>query len=233
ILCARAGALSQYAFCPVRFERTVPVPSDHTFLIASSGIAAHKTSNALDSYNRVASLAHAAFAQWRAVSGCAETTLGAAARAFRGGFDDTQAALGAAMERAPRGSFDAGEMTERLVQFVMESEEIVLAAGDALAEGRLGDLGVLVDRSMANAERMLHNQVKETVFLARRARELGATAASAFGAGFGGSVWALVPRSAADEFTRQLMSDYAAWSGRRPTGAEFFLTDAGPSVRQV
>jgi galactokinase len=36
--------------------------------------------------------------------------------------------------------------------------------------------------------------------LARAAREHGALAASSFGAGFGGSVWALVDRDAADDF---------------------------------
>ena len=44
--------------------------------------------------------------------------------------------------------------------------------------------GSLVDRSMALATTALGNQVPETIYLARRARELGAVAASAFGAGF-------------------------------------------------
>jgi len=39
----------------------------------------------------------------------------------------------------------------------------------------------------------LGNQIPQTIFLAKTARQLGAVAASAFGAGFGGSVWALVP----------------------------------------
>ena len=55
--------------------------------------------------------------------------------------------------------------------------------------------GDLVDRSQQLAERRLGNQVPETIELARSARELGARAASAFGAGFGGSVWALVSRA--------------------------------------
>ena len=52
----------------------------------------------------------------------------------------------------------------------------------------------LVDQSQAATEQLLGNQVPETVWLAREARGLGAIAASAFGAGFGGSVWALVAR---------------------------------------
>jgi galactokinase len=38
ILCSRAGALVQYAFAPVRFERNVPLPADHVFVIGGSGV---------------------------------------------------------------------------------------------------------------------------------------------------------------------------------------------------
>jgi len=64
----------------------------------------------------------------------------------------------------------------------------------------LGDgaaLGGLVDRSQELTTTHLRNQVPETIFLAKAAREEGAIAASAFGAGFGGSVWALVPKEGA------------------------------------
>ncbi len=54
----------------------------------------------------------------------------------------------------------------------------------------------MAERSQEAAERWLGNQIPETIALARLARHVGATAASAFGAGFGGSVWALVPGGA-------------------------------------
>jgi len=54
--------------------------------------------------------------------------------------------------------------------------------------GTWDKIGVLIDRSQDGAERLLGNQVPETIALARLARDLGAVAASAFGAGFGGSV---------------------------------------------
>jgi galactokinase len=56
--------------------------------------------------------------------------------------------------------------------------------------------------SQAEAKSLLDNQVPETVALARSARELGAFAACSFGAGFGGSVWALVDRDA-EAFARR------------------------------
>ena len=50
------------------------------------------------------------------------------------------------------------------------------------------------------AETLLGNQIAETIFLTDGARTSGAVASSAFGAGFGGSVWAIVPSNSAEEF---------------------------------
>ena len=57
-------------------------------------------------------------------------------------------------------------------------------------------LGDLSAESQADAETLLDNQVQETVELVASARRLGAFASSSFGAGFGGSVWALVHQDA-------------------------------------
>jgi galactokinase len=91
---------------------------------------------------------------------------------------------------------------------------------------------VLVDRSMQNAETMLHNQIPETIFLARTAREMGAIAASAFGAGFGGSVWALIRRAAASDFAARLSAEYRSAFPDR-TAAEVFVTRAGTPARTL
>jgi galactokinase len=59
---------------------------------------------------------------------------------------------------------------------------------------------------------LLKNQLPETNALVAMARDQGAFAASAFGAGFGGSVWALVdPQElglSADEFGDRWLSEY-------------------------
>ena len=60
-------------------------------------------------------------------------------------------------------------------------------------KGRSTRSATLVDRVAASwPSELLENQVPQTIGLARSARQCGAAAASAFGAGFGGSVWALV-----------------------------------------
>jgi galactokinase len=97
----------------------------------------------------------------------------------------------------------------------------------ALERGDLAALGEAVDRSQRAAERFLGNQVPETIELARSARALGARAASAFGGGYGGSVWALVDSSDAGAFRSAWESIYHR---RFPEtrGDEFFITGAGP-----
>jgi galactokinase len=51
ILCCRPATLSQFRFAPVTLERNVPMPPDHVFVVAFSGVLAEKTGAALDTYN--------------------------------------------------------------------------------------------------------------------------------------------------------------------------------------
>jgi galactokinase len=124
--------------------------------------------------------------------------------------------------------FTASFMVARLEQFTEETVAIIPAACDALARGALAEFGLLVDRSQRLVEDKLGNQIPETVALQRQARALGAMAASAFGAGFGGSVWALVPRHGAEAFLATWKSAYAEAHPEHTSTAEFFLSDAGP-----
>jgi galactokinase len=222
ILCAESDALVQYSFCPVRHERTIPLPRDCAFIIASSGVTAEKSGAALDRYNRLATLAHTGVDRLRDATGVASPSLADAVRA-----------LGATAR--DRRSLDTllGDATlgERVWQFAVESEELIPAAADALDAGNLTLLGDVVDRSMQNATDHLHNQIDETVFLARRARALGAIAASAFGAGFGGSVWALARRAEADAMARELAAEYARAYPASSRGPEVFVTAAAGGAR--
>ena len=71
----------------------------------------------------------------------------------------------------------------------------------------------------------------ETNFLQKSARELGAIAASAFGAGFGGSVWAMVPNERAAEFIEAWRSAYAADFPEPAARSEFFAAHPGPAAK--
>jgi galactokinase len=121
----------------------------------------------------------------------------------------------------------------RFNQFFEETEEIVPAAAERLAAADYDGFGAIVDRSQALAEQLLGNQVPQTIDLARTARALGALAASAFGGGFGGSVWALVRAADVDAFIEKWSSAYRSAHPEAAARAVFFSTTAGPAAREL
>ena len=233
ILCSRAGALVQYAFAPVRFERTVPLPDDHVFVIGASGVLAEKTGAALELYNRQARRVFALLDRWRAATGRDDATLGAALASSPNALDRLRDIVRHPTRAAESDSFEVTDLITRLDQFAIEALKIIPAAGDALERGDLTTLGDLVDRSQRGAELLLGNQVPETFHLARSARSLGAVAASAFGAGFGGSVWALVPKVEANRFMQCWQESYENRFPEPARRATFFMSAAGPAAMRV
>jgi galactokinase len=236
ILCARARTLVQYAFCPVRLERSVPFPKDHVLVVATSGVAAEKTRATRDRYNRLSTMVREILDRWQGTTGERHLSLAAAIDASPDAADRIGEMLRAEAE-ASRGSdetsarrSDAVARLARFEQFLLESNRLIAAAADALEHGDLGKLGTIVDQSQQAAEELLGNQIPETRFLARSARELGAVAASAFGAGFGGSVWALVTEGDAGAFQARWAESYASSFPAAAQKAETLATRAGPGA---
>ena len=221
------GSLVRYGFKPAVREGVVPLPAGHVFVVGASGVVAEKTRAAKEKYNRVSLAATALVQQWNAMNPAPAASLAAAVRSS----PDAGERLAASIR--PTDLFDRRTLLDRLDVFVAESEQIIPAAAVALAGGRVSDMGEWVDRSQANAERMLGNQVPQTAVLAASARRLGAAAASSFGAGFGGSVWALVAESTADAFSRRWAEDYATAFPNEAKTARFFQTRAGPPASRV
>jgi len=220
MLCCRAGELSQYQFCPVRHERQVPLPGDYRFVVAVSGVVAEKTGAARETYNRASLAARNVLSLWNDATGRHDATLRAAVQSAPDAAARVRAILSAA----------APEAQPRFDQFVEETFEIIPAVSDRLATGRVEDISDLVARSQAGAERGLRNQVPETIFLVRSARELGTVAASAFGAGFGGSVWALTRTALVREFCANWRQRYASAFPQHADRCQFFATRSGPAA---
>jgi len=229
ILCCRASTLSQYRFAPVHFERDVPMPGRHVFAVAFSGVLAEKTGAALATYNRASRAASRVLQIWRDAGGRPAPTLEAAVTGCDGAVDRIREAIAASGDT----EFGADLLRTRFDQFVLESRTIVPGAGDALRDGDLTRFGALVDRSQEAAGAWLGNQVPETACLAREARRLGAAAASAFGAGFGGSVWALVAGDASGEFLREWRLAYERAHPEAAARAVFFETSPGPAALRI
>ncbi len=228
ILCSRAGFLRQYSYCPIRLEQEIPVPEKHVFVLAVSGVKAKKTGNSRDSYNRASLATRKILDLWRRATGRNDESLAAALSS------NPDAAT--RLREIARNSADSGisvdSLLNRLGHFAAESNEIVPAAAEALARNDMVTAGALVDRSQLLAETLLGNQTPETVELAHLARMLGADAASAFGAGFGGSVWALVPSARAEEFRNAWASRYLQRFPARAEASQFLITGAGPRLIQ-
>jgi galactokinase len=221
ILCGRPNTIMQFAYCPVRFERALPMPPGNTFVIAASGVVSEKTGEAREKYNRASRLAAEAAGLWRQRTGRSDPHLAAVVRSDPG-----------AAERL-RDLLTDPELAARARQFLLENEEVIPAAGRALESGDIAEFGRQVDRSQWGTEHLLGNQVPETIELAAAARRLGAAAASAFGAGFGGGVWALAGSSEADGFLHAWREAYLQRFPQHVGAAQFFVTAAGPAAFRV
>jgi galactokinase len=240
IVLSLPGAWSCYRYHPVERLRAIALPETLTLVVATSGVAAAKTGGARDRYNRAADLvaelvALATVRRPELQFGQTEdpqrqfgrsTTLADVLDSSPDAVDHLRAA--AASQASSR--FAGGDLIRRLDHFLEEDRRLLPAALDAIDAGDWNRFGTLVDRSQVAAETLLGNQVPETITLQRLARELGATAASAFGAGFGGSVWALVPADAAGEFARRVMEKFAAAHREAAGRATYFVTRPAPGV---
>ncbi|HEX2165918.1 MAG TPA: galactokinase family protein [Longimicrobiales bacterium] len=226
ILCARPGRLVQYRYAPVRFEGEVLLPAGWTFAIASSGVRAEKAGGAMTRYNELSAATRRLVQLWQAAGAGGEDTLGGIVTQH----PDASLQMREIVRRdAPA---EAEMLLTRLAQFVAESEDIVPGASAALGRGDIRGFGEFVRRSQHCAVQALRNQIPETMHLVETALTSGAAAASAFGAGFGGSVWALVR----EEGARDVLSTWrAAYVSRFPQwndSSEFFIsTAAAPAAR--
>ncbi|GAA2183759.1 galactokinase family protein [Brooklawnia cerclae] len=197
MLCSEPDRLGLFSFAPPRLVERVPLADDLAFVVAISGVRAEKTGSAREAYNQASSGAAEILRRWNQATGRSDDSLAQAV----GSGDD-------AGERLERLVADDDRLTGRLAQFVHESAELVPGAAHALAAADLDEFGRLAAASQRWAAEGLVNQVPETRALVELAGGLGAHAASSFGAGFGGSVWALVGATDAPGFSRAWLGAY-------------------------
>ena len=252
MLTSEEGQISYAEFDPMRLLDRVALPPEWSFVVAVSGVLAEKTGAAQVLYNRGPELLGDLVARWNRETGRADATVQAALRSLVG--EDLEAPLleGVDLTHAPgpggaptdsplahderlapllRLAGDGAER-DRLDQFLLESAVLVPRAHTALRDGDLDAFAAATATSQRLAETHLRNQVPQTITLADSAVQLGARAASAFGAGFGGSVWALVPTADADGFAEQWRECYRRTEGA-PETASTLVTRPGAPGRRV
>ncbi len=214
ILLSRAGRLNQWSFAPFQRVGTVVWPEDLVLTVGVSGVLAEKSAAARGLFNRVAERARAAVTAWNHASGRDDASIGAAILSC-----DARTILAAIADP---------DLRRRAEQTVIETTEIIPAAVIALEAGDVSRFGALTARSQALAETHLLNQVPETIALVALAKDQGAVAASAFGAGFGGAVWAAFPRGGdrADAW----LSAYRRLFPQHADGAHLHRITPGPGA---
>jgi galactokinase len=230
ILCSAAGRLKMYSYCPVRLEQTVVLPDEYIFAIASSGVVAEKTGAAREKYNDASGLARRVLETWNRHTNRSDPTLASAAARISA--DAKRGDTAISFETALRQETDGEELIRRLSHFVLE-DLAVRVSMKLFTDGQVERLGNFVDESQRGAEDLLGNQTEQTAFLQRVARELDAAAASAFGAGFGGSVWALVWAETAPAFLKNWAEVYRREMPEHAAKAAYFLTMPGRAACRV
>ena len=229
ILCGAPERLGMFAWAPPRFERWVPWNPAHVFAIAVSGVVASKAGAVRGQYNRTARTVAHLLRTWNLRTHRHDPTLGEAMRSSATAYER----LHQLVATDATAEFTAPHLRRRLAQFREETDDYVPGAAEALANGDLVAFGSFVRHSQLAAEDALENQVPETRMLARSAIEQGAIAASAFGAGFGGSVWAMIPAVEADAFIARWRAAYNSASPQIAARASWFTTRPAPPALEI
>jgi galactokinase len=223
IVCGKPGHLSAWTFVPPEHVADVALPEDWRLVIASSGVAARKTGAARDAYNDLAVGVRTLLDLWNGHE--------PPAKSLRAGLTSSPDAADRLRELLPAEATARVRLAARLTQFVNEDARVTEAVR-ALRSGDGSTLADLAQGSQEDATQLLRNQTPETSALVELARGLGAHAASSFGAGFGGSVWALVAQEEASSFPARWLSEYRSRVGGHDA-AMTFEAQPGPPLTWV
>jgi galactokinase len=226
ILTCQGGRVSAFAYVPVVHQGDAAMPEDWRFLVVSSGIEADKAGAARDRYNRASLATRALLDLWTREYGPART-LAAVLASSPQAEDDLRHLIA----RSAHPDFSSDELSRRLSHFGAEDARVP-AALSAFQDEDADRVRDLAADSQRDAERWLGNQIPETSALVRLARESGALAATSFGAGFGGSVWALVRSAEAPGVEEQTVGRYRAL--HPATGpVTSFVVRPGPALLEL
>lgn len=226
ILNARQGRLSLFSFCPALLLSEIAWPRAWRLVVAFSGVRAEKTREALGKYNLVSRRVYDAVDLLNQSFGTRYATL-------REAVDHGAGLKGTAwlktLEAAP-GNRAAG-LADRVRQFILEDRSYLPQAVAGLRERDLRAFGEMLSASHRASRKYLWNIAPEIDALARSALRLGAAGASGFGAGFGGSIVAVVPAESAESFATKWRERYIARFPGRAKEAAFFIASPGPGIQ--
>lgn len=188
-------------YCPTEVIEKIKMPEDHLVVVGYSGKKAEKTKEAMLKYNRLSEEAAAAVKQLNKIN---RTKFDLLRDFFQGYLPGEKADL--AYEQLS-GVKDGSRLAQRAYQFFRETE-VTEQAVSALVDRDISDFGKLINESHDLSKKYLRNIVAEVDWLQQSANELGALGATGFGAGFGGSCYAVIPEDQLDVFILKWKEKY-------------------------
>ena len=233
ILNARSSCLSLYRFAPTSWRADIAWPEDWVLAVCFSGVRAEKTREALEKYNRLSLRSRAAIDGYNSLKGTAFATLReladqgereGRARGGAGASGDPVPPEVARVLRDVPAPDEAWDLEGRLRQFCLEDRLFIPRGVTALVARDGGAFGETISASHEASARFLANIVEEIDWLRRSAVGHGAWGASGFGAGFGGSAYAVLPASGAPAFLERWREGYLERFPERDRESWFLLT---------
>jgi galactokinase len=129
-------------------------------------------------------------------------------------FNEINSLRDVSLDQLENADFQADPLACKRCRFIIEENERVLKACVALAEGRLDELGSLINASHDGLQNEYEVSCRELDFLVNSARQFTTVLGSRMmGGGFGGCTINLVKKAAVDEIIGQLTPAYLAFSG--------------------
>ncbi len=201
ILLGERNRLLYCRYCPTEVIEKVDMPQGYMIAVAYSGKKAEKTKEAMLKYNRLSEEASAAVGRLNEINRTDFSLL-------RDFFQELPAHERAGMAYEQLSDIPDGvRLAERAYQFFKETC-ITAQAVKCLKEGQIKEFGTLINESHDLSKNYLKNIVPEIDFLQRSANNAGAAGATGFGAGFGGSCYAIVRESHFTDFIEKWKEEY-------------------------
>jgi galactokinase len=226
ILNCRAGRLSLFSYAPTIFKAEMQWPGEWSLVVAFSGIRAEKTGQALEKYNLAARRAALAVEAYNRQFGTALRNLGEIVGHNR---DRPDARLLQNIERSDPEHTHL-DLAGRVRHFLLEEGRYIPGAIRGLLRRDAEVFGAALTSSHRASKRYLWNIAPEIDHLQHSAVSLGVSGATGFGAGFGGSIVAVLPAARAERFTQQWEEAYARRYPKAAREARFFRTAPGPGI---
>ena len=199
ILLGEGGTLLHCRFCPTRILQKVRMPRDLEVVVAYSGRVADKSKEAKVLYNRLSVNARSCVDHLNSINSTHYEFL----RDFYPDLTFEEKA-----EKAYRQLVTVDEeLAGRAFQFFRENA-LIGRAVEHLKVGEYASVGELINESHELSKRCLGNIVEEVDWLHEKANGLDAYGATGFGAGFGGSCYAMVDRKKSEEFISRWKDSY-------------------------